>query len=248
MVRLFPRGSPSLLGSLFCRSRRILSPGTSQSSAPQTLTSTSEQCQQPPIPYSLNRFPTHDSPGFASALCTKGSNHRVATSIEQIEKFQRDGVVLLKGVLDVKWQKVLAEAIDRDIQSPGPFHHNYQVQGSGASFHGNMRLWETDDGFRQYCTASPLPEIASSLLGANKVNLFYDQLFVKFPGMTMRTRWHNDQPYWPVRGQQVLSLWTSLDPVPCLLCFRLVRRSRTVMAQCRSFTFRSVKRQEQWNL
>ena len=29
--------------------------------------------------------------------------------------------------------------------------------------------------------------------------------------MGQRTRWHNDQPYWPVRGRQVLSFWIARD-------------------------------------
>jgi len=28
-----------------------------------------------------------------------------------------------------------------------------------------------------------------------------------------RTRWHNDQPYWSMRGWQVLTFWIALDPV-----------------------------------
>jgi ectoine hydroxylase-related dioxygenase (phytanoyl-CoA dioxygenase family) len=29
--------------------------------------------------------------------------------------------------------------------------------------------------------------------------------------MGQRTRWHNDQPYWPIRGRQVVSIWVALD-------------------------------------
>ena len=47
----------------------------------------------------------------------------------------------------------------------------------------------------------------------SEINLFYDQLFVKEPSTPNRTRWHNDQPYWPVRGWPVMSFWVALDPV-----------------------------------
>jgi len=36
---------------------------------------------------------------------------------------------------------------------------------------------------------------------------------VKEPGTLNPTRWHSDQPYWPIKGQQILSFWLSLDPV-----------------------------------
>ena len=45
------------------------------------------------------------------------------------------------------------------------------------------------------------------------MNLFYDQLFVKEPGTETPTRWHNDQPYWPIRGRAILSFWLALDTV-----------------------------------
>ena len=80
-------------------------------------------------------------------------------------------------------------------------------------FHGNVRLWETDGELRRFCLDGPLPALAASLLGAGKVNLFYDQLFVKEPGTENRTRWHNDLPYWPVRGSQIMSFWIPLDTV-----------------------------------
>ena len=54
--------------------------------------------------------------------------------------------------------------------------------------------------------------MAAQFFGASKINLLYDQLFVKEPGTANPTRWHNDQPYWPVRGRQVMSFWLALDP------------------------------------
>ena len=130
-----------------------------------------------------------------------------------LKDFERDGVVYLPGVVDEGWLGRLAAAIDRDIADPGPFVHGYQSAGGEGRFHGNMRLWEQDPDFADYCLNSPLPELAAAFLKTDKVNLFYDQLFVKEPGTSDRTRWHNDQPYWPVRGRQVMSFWLALDPV-----------------------------------
>lgn len=126
-------------------------------------------------------------------------------------RFSTDGVVCLRGLIDRRWLEIVAEAIEDDIAAPGPYFHGYQVGGEG-SFHGNLRTWEHQDGFRRYCFESPLPPAAQVLLGTNRVNLFYDQLFVKDAATDSPTRWHNDQPYWPVRGDQVMSFWLALDP------------------------------------
>lgn len=128
---------------------------------------------------------------------------------EDIDAFHRDGVVPLRGVVSSNDLQRLGEAIENDIRDPGPFYHGYEsVEGR---FHGNLRLWETDNCFRDMCLSSDLPGIAQAIFASQKVNLLYDQLFVKEASMSQRTRWHNDQPYWPILGSQVLSIWIALD-------------------------------------
>ena len=127
-------------------------------------------------------------------------------------RFEEDGAVLIPGAVSAAWLERLGAAIERDIGTPGPCYHGYALDGGGR-FHGNMRLWETDDDFRAYCTQSPLPNIAAQLLNVEQVQLYYDQLFVKEAATDAPTRWHNDQPYWPIRGWPILSFWLALDPV-----------------------------------
>ena len=132
-----------------------------------------------------------------------------AVSQKDIDAYNEDGVVPLRGLIDPGQLKSLAAAIEDDIREPGPFYHGYK--SDEGMFHGNMRLWETHPVFRDICLDSGLPSIAQAFFGSKKINLLYDQLFVKEAAMGQRTRWHNDQPYWPVRGWQVLSMWIALD-------------------------------------
>ena len=127
-----------------------------------------------------------------------------------IDAYDNDGVVPLRGVVSGADLNKLADAIEEDIHTPGPFYHGYE--SDEGRFHGNLRLWETNDTFRDMCLNSDLPAIAQAFFGGSKTNLLYDQLFVKESSMSQRTRWHNDQPYWPIRGWQVLSIWIALDP------------------------------------
>lgn len=139
----------------------------------------------------------------------------MAVEVTEVEReaFARDGVVPLRAVIDEVWLDELRAAVERDIEHPGPWYHGYVPDNGVGRFHGNVRLWETDDAMRRFCLDGPLPELAADLLASAKVNLFYDQLFVKEPGTENRTRWHNDLPYWPVRGRQIMSFWIALDPV-----------------------------------
>lgn len=126
-----------------------------------------------------------------------------------VDAFNRDGAVPLRGVVSRAQLDRIADAIEDDIRDPGPFFHGYE--SDDGRFHGNLRLWETNSEFRDICLNSDLPQIAQSFFSSKKTNLLYDQLFVKEASMSQRTRWHNDQPYWPIRGWQVLSIWIALD-------------------------------------
>lgn len=132
---------------------------------------------------------------------------------EQRHAFDEDGALVLHGVIDGDWLARLSDAIERDIAAPGPFYHGYEPEDGKGHFHGNLRIWENDPAFREFCFSSTLPAVAQQFFGSKHINLLYDQLFVKEPNTINRTRWHNDQPYWPVRGRQVISFWLSPDPV-----------------------------------
>ena len=45
------------------------------------------------------------------------------------------------------------------------------------------------------------------------MNFFYEQFFVKRAGCPVDTPWHQDIPFWPVAGSQIVSFWITLDPV-----------------------------------
>ena len=124
--------------------------------------------------------------------------------------FETHGVVPIRQLVDQHWLDRLAGAIEDDMQEPGPFFHGYETEGEGR-FHGNLRLWQHHETFREFCCNSHLPTLAQKFLGSSKINLLYDQLFVKEANMIQRTRWHNDQPYWPIKGWQVASVWVALD-------------------------------------
>ena len=46
------------------------------------------------------------------------------------------------------------------------------------------------------------------------MRLHHDHLLVKEPGTTIRTPWHQDQPFYDIDGADTVSFWIPLDPVP----------------------------------
>ena len=98
---------------------------------------------------------------------------------EDVERYNEDGVICIRGLVEAEELDSLAAAIEEDIRNPGPFYHGYSVEGGKGRFHGNMRLWETNSAFKNFIFHSKLPEAAQTLFGGGRVNLLYDQLFVK---------------------------------------------------------------------
>jgi len=128
---------------------------------------------------------------------------------QQIDQYWADGAIVVRNAISDEWLERLAAAIERDIENPGPWDHSYDV--AGGRFHGNLRIWQNDPDFAAFCLDSPAVDIARQVVRATRLNLLYDQLFVKEARADHRTRWHNDQPYWPVSGKDVISVWVALD-------------------------------------
>ena len=120
-------------------------------------------------------------------------------SADEHAAFDRDGALPLRAVIDNDFLARMQLASDRARDYPGGFWYK-------------IYLWRRDPDFRDCCFNSPLPAIAAQLLESDKVNLLYDQLFVKPPAGDV-TPWHHDLPYWPVEGSAVLSIWLALSDV-----------------------------------
>jgi ectoine hydroxylase-related dioxygenase (phytanoyl-CoA dioxygenase family) len=147
---------------------------------------------------------SYQSPELASQPATVGQ--------ADVEQFWRDGAICLRGVFSQQWIELLREATDDAIANPGPLAMDAS-KSKDKRFFIELGLWSRMPTVRRFIYESPAAEIARSLLRTHKLNLFFDQLFVKEPGAVEPTPWHQDQPYWTVAGRQVLSLWIPMDPV-----------------------------------
>ena len=76
----------------------------------------------------------------------------------------------------------------------------------------DRHLWPTHGWMRDLCVDSDLPELAGRVMGSDTARLFFDHTFVRDAGTAHRTPWHQDRPYWPFRGQQIVSIWLALTP------------------------------------
>ncbi|PCI51779.1 MAG: phytanoyl-CoA dioxygenase [Alphaproteobacteria bacterium] len=131
---------------------------------------------------------------------------------EEIAAYEQNGAHVLRGVLPMEWIEVMREAVERILNNPGNASVEYTPQGGKGRYYGDFFIWWRDPVFKAFMRDSPLPEIAAQVMKATCLNFFYDQLLVKEPNTAEPTPWHQDLSYWPVRGNDVISVWVPFDP------------------------------------
>jgi len=121
----------------------------------------------------------------------------------QIDEFERNGAICLRGLFDGEWIERLRVAIERvkieRHDTPG--------------YHAETFMWQRDPDFRNFVFESPAANIAQALMRTKSVRFYFDHLFVKEPGAQQPSPWHHDLPYWPIDGDQVCSIWLALNHV-----------------------------------
>ncbi|MGI9601736.1 MAG: phytanoyl-CoA dioxygenase family protein [Acidimicrobiales bacterium] len=141
------------------------------------------------------------------------------------DQFRRDGAVLVRGLADAGWRDRLADAIDENRRSPGPFYNDYTDVEATGSFWGDYCNWDRFDAYREFALDSGVAELVADILGSEQVRFFHEHVLVKEPGTAEHTPWHHDQPYYCVDGDQVCSVWLSLDPIPAAHSLQFVAGS-----------------------
>ncbi|MGI9646720.1 MAG: phytanoyl-CoA dioxygenase family protein [Ilumatobacteraceae bacterium] len=133
---------------------------------------------------------------------------------EQIESFERDGAVLLSGALGPGWLDLLAEGVEHNRTNPSEWAHWYTDEHDAVGFWSDYVTWPEVEQYRCVVNESGLAEVAGALMRSSTVRFFHEHVLVKEPGAVERTPWHHDQPYYCVDGDQNVSMWIALDPVP----------------------------------
>lgn len=104
----------------------------------------------------------------------------------------------------------------------GPFAEELAPTGEGRFF-ADLELFHRLPHFETFSRESPCAEIAAQLMDSSKINFLYDQLFVKWPGTTKETLYHQDLSYWAVSGEKICSVWIPLDPMSSEQGLRFVK-------------------------
>src|SRR5215469_4736411 len=115
---------------------------------------------------------------------------------EEINTFQRDGVICVRQVMPARWIDLVAVAIDRTRAQPS--ETGKMLSKPDPGYLNDIFLWLHDDGYQRFVLESPAARLAQQAMRSQTVTFFYDQVFAKEPGSNVPTPWHHDLTFWPI--------------------------------------------------
>ncbi len=130
-----------------------------------------------------------------------------------LASYEDDGFAVIRDVLDRYWVEELKIGVASILSNPGLFSQRQMADGDLGFFLIDAMMHSRCEVFSKLVFNSPAAEIARFVLGSSKLYFFYDELFYKAPATSARTQWHQDLPFWPVRGLQIPSVWIALTEV-----------------------------------
>jgi hypothetical protein len=128
-----------------------------------------------------------------------------AITQDDIDTYHRDGVVMLRGVLNPEW-------IDRLLPIGRRIAAGKEDFGLLPSYPGRYMARRIAE-YRELAFHSPIAEAACRVMGSKEARFFFDEIFAKAPQSSEKTIWHTDRMGWPVSGKMVPSLWVPLTPI-----------------------------------
>ena len=123
--------------------------------------------------------------------------------------FEADGVVKVPAAVGGEWvEQILADA-DRQLRDPGPWVTDTNPGATRDRLFTTRYRWEKDPFIRDFMYRSPVAEVAATLTGSERLRFYFDHLLLKEPHTSAPSPWHQDIPYWPFLGKQIVSVWVS---------------------------------------
>lgn len=136
-----------------------------------------------------------------------------AITSEEVEAYHRDGVIFLPAMFDGDWIDILKTGLLANCEKPTARSRVWDRDAAGRTMFYDSQAWQDIEEYRRFVFDSPAAEIAGCLMGASRINFYFDAVFVRSPGSQFATPWHQDEPYWSVEGYDTCTIWMPLVPV-----------------------------------
>ena len=146
--------------------------------------------------------------------------------VEDIALFQREGVILIRGLF-CDWVDPLRAGLQRNMDNPDDyaFPCDSVAPGGTGRFFDSYCNWHRMPEYTAFISESPAAAMAAQFMESSRAQFFHEHVFCKEPGTQTATPWHHDLPYYCVDGRQNVSIYVSLDETPAETAVRFLAGS-----------------------
>jgi len=132
---------------------------------------------------------------------------------EQAEQFDRDGYVVIDGLIDEATLDAVTRETDRFEAKVDAFlktqpDERMMIAESGA-LTVTIHIASRAPVLKELVSSPALTDLCADLIGPD-VNLYWDQAVYKKPEKPRRVPWHQDNGYTYIEPQQYLTVWLAL--------------------------------------
>jgi ectoine hydroxylase-related dioxygenase (phytanoyl-CoA dioxygenase family) len=145
-------------------------------------------------------------------------------TVADVDRFQRDGAVVLRGVLDPDQLALLTRGIEEAHDAPGQPSSRLAAAETGETVVHDYAC-EISPSLATFLAEGSVGRIAAELMRRDSAQLILDQIFYKDRGAIVPTPWHQDTAFLRVRGDALVRLWFPCDFSPRELTVQVLRGS-----------------------
>ncbi|MEL0195424.1 MAG: hypothetical protein VW870_00170 [Rhodobiaceae bacterium] len=114
---------------------------------------------------------------------------------EDVEAYQRDGAVLVRGLF-ADHVETIAAGIAFNMDHPGPYAAENLKAGETGRFFDDYCNWTRIPEFQTVIADPVIGEVAADLMRADSVQLFHHHVLDMVPSSANHSAWHLEIPYY----------------------------------------------------
>jgi len=115
--------------------------------------------KEPPLPYPSTSL---SSTSFITSLIKE----------EDINAFERDGAVCVRGVFSQTWLDLIETGIKKNLQPPYQLSTRFTPEGKSGGFYDDFGNWGTIAEYKRFAKESPAGEMVGRLMRSRSVRFF----------------------------------------------------------------------------
>jgi phytanoyl-CoA hydroxylase len=139
---------------------------------------------------------------------------RTTITPEEIDRYQRDGFVLMPDFLSAdeleEWREVTERGVDARLAKDDELSNAATDDYYQKVFTQVSGLIRIEDRMAELLLDPQLGDVAAALTGVEQMRLWNDQALFK-PPWGNPTAWHLDAPFWSFDDRRALTIWVALD-------------------------------------